>query len=76
MAVDHLADHQNIVRALLRAAQNLPAADLLPARTGRGTIRSDLLWLELSLDYEDFEFERMKPLIQSALVEPTGDALI
>jgi hypothetical protein len=69
-------DLQNVVRAFLRAAQNLPAADLLPVRTGCGTLRSDLLRLELSLDSDDLEFNRIRTLLQSALVNPADDALI
>ncbi|KAH7007843.1 LOW QUALITY PROTEIN: uncharacterized protein B0I36DRAFT_378718 [Microdochium trichocladiopsis] len=48
------------------AVQNLPAADLLPARTGRGSLRDDLLRLELSLRSDDFDFDRIKPLLNFA----------
>ncbi|KAM7187663.1 hypothetical protein V8F20_010872 [Naviculisporaceae sp. PSN 640] len=68
-------DLQNIVRTFLRAAQNLPAADLLPAKTGPGTLRDDLLRLELSLRADEFDFNRIKPLLKSA-IEPANDILI
>ncbi|KAK4031149.1 hypothetical protein C8A01DRAFT_51646 [Parachaetomium inaequale] len=67
---------RNFTRTFLRAAQNLPAADLLPATTRRGTLRSDLLRLELSLDSDDFDLDRIKPLLNPALANPLDDALI
>ena len=76
VAINYLVDLQNIVRAFLRAAQNLPAADLLPARTGPGTLRDDLLRLELSLRTDDFDFDRIKPLLKSALADLPNDTLI
>jgi hypothetical protein len=57
-------------------AQNLPAADLLPATTRRGTLRSDLLRLELSLDSDDFDLDRIKPLLIAALADHPDDSLI
>lgn len=62
----------------LRAAQNLPVADLLPANSGRGTLRSNLLRLELSLlsDEFDFDIDRIKPLLKAALANDNDDALI
>ncbi|RYP43154.1 hypothetical protein DL770_011815 [Monosporascus sp. CRB-9-2] len=57
-------------------AQSLPAARLLPARAGRGTLRSDLLRLELSLDSGDFDLDRIKPLLKAALADNLDDALI
>ncbi|KAJ3453176.1 hypothetical protein MRS44_018831 [Fusarium solani] len=61
-------DLRKLVLAFLSVAQNLPAARLLPARTGRGTLRSDLLQLELSLDSNDFNLDRIKPLLRLASV--------
>lgn len=60
----------------LSAAQNLPAARLLPAGTGRGTLRSDLLRLELSLDAENFDFDRIKPLLKTTISRDSDDAHI
>ncbi|KAK4147416.1 uncharacterized protein C8A04DRAFT_34131 [Dichotomopilus funicola] len=75
--------HQNlgsIFGAFLKAAQKLPAADLLPASIGPGTLRDDLLRLELSvragLFYLGFDVDLIKPLLKSALIEPMDDALI
>ncbi|KAM0271650.1 hypothetical protein ACHAQH_009005 [Verticillium albo-atrum] len=65
-----------VVLAFLRVAQILPAADLLPARTGRGTLRSDLLRIELALLSDDFDFDRLKPLLRLALADKPDDVLI
>ena len=72
---NHHLDTHKLVLAFLRAVQNLPAADLLPARTGRGTLRSDLLRLELLLLSDDFDLDCIKPLIRSAIADDT-DTLI
>ncbi|ROT35341.1 hypothetical protein SODALDRAFT_283661 [Sodiomyces alkalinus F11] len=69
-------DLRKVVLSCLRAAQNLPAADLLPATTGRGSLRSDLLRLELSLLSDDFDFDRIKPLLTSALANHPDDSSI
>ncbi|KAM7183890.1 hypothetical protein V8F33_013299 [Rhypophila sp. PSN 637] len=76
IAVDYFTDLQNIVRVFLRAAQNLPAADLLSAKTGPGTLRDDLLRLELSLRADEFDFDRIKPLLNAALADHIDDALV
>ncbi|RSL76756.1 hypothetical protein CDV31_017362, partial [Fusarium ambrosium] len=68
-------DIQNLILDLLPALRNLCAVRSLPSKTGRGTLRSDLLRLELSLDSDDFDYDRVKPLLKSALAsEP--DTLI
>ncbi|RMJ01691.1 hypothetical protein CDV36_015615 [Fusarium kuroshium] len=69
-------DIQNLILDPLSALRNLSAVRSLPSKTGRGTLRSDLLRLELSLDSDDFDYDdRVKPLLKSALAsEP--DTLI
>ncbi|KAJ4307318.1 hypothetical protein N0V88_000701 [Collariella sp. IMI 366227] len=67
---------RKLIRILLRAAQNLPAADLLPATTRSGTLRDDLLRLELSLRSDDFDLDRIKPLLNAALSDHPEDALV
>ncbi len=57
---NHEADLPKLVLDFLSAVQNLPAARILPARTGRGTLRSDLLRLELSLKSDNFDLDRFK----------------
>ncbi|KXJ85594.1 hypothetical protein Micbo1qcDRAFT_237400 [Microdochium bolleyi] len=64
-------DSHKLVLDFLRVVQNLPAADLLSARTGRGTLRSDLLRLELLLVSDDLDIGRVKPLIKSAITDDT-----
>ncbi|EFY93980.1 Protein kinase-like protein [Metarhizium robertsii ARSEF 23] len=66
-------DLRTLVLAFLSVTQNLPAARLLPARTGRGTLRSDLLRLELSLDPDDFILDRIKPPLRLALAGEPDD---
>lgn len=70
------AELRKLILAFLRAAQILPAADLLPARTGRGKIRSDLLRLELALDSDNFDLDRIKSLLKAAVADPLDDAHI
>ncbi|RYP78609.1 hypothetical protein DL769_003170 [Monosporascus sp. CRB-8-3] len=69
-------DIHKLVLALLSTVQDLPAARLLPATTCRGTLRSDLLRLGLSLDSDDFDLELIKPLLEAALADDPDDALI
>lgn len=69
------ADLQRVVLALLSAVQSLPAAFLLPATARCGTLRSDLLRLELSLDSDDFDYDRVRPLLAAVLAGDL-DALI
>uniref|UniRef100_A0A8H7N204 non-specific serine/threonine protein kinase n=1 Tax=Bionectria ochroleuca TaxID=29856 RepID=A0A8H7N204_BIOOC len=64
-------DLRKLVLAFLSVAQNLPAARLLPARTGRGTLRSDLLRLELSLDSDDFHLDLIWNHLYEAVTEST-----
>jgi hypothetical protein len=70
------ADLRTLALAFLSAAQNLAAARLLPARAGRGTLRSDLLRLELSLESDDSDLDRIKPLLNAALAHDSDDVLI
>lgn len=70
------ADLKKLILAFLRAVQNLPTADLLPARTGRGTLRSDLLRLELSFVSDDFDLDRIQPALKSAIADDIDDARI
>lgn len=69
-------DLQNLTLDLLSALRNIPAIRLLPSKTGRGTLRSDLLRLELSLDSGDLDLDRIKPLLKSAISNTLDDAYI
>ncbi|KAK7414966.1 hypothetical protein QQZ08_012468 [Neonectria magnoliae] len=77
-ALDQLGqeDVQDLTSSLLSALQILPVTRLLTSKTGRGTLRSDLLRLELSLESGDFDFDRVKALLKSALADEADDALI
>jgi hypothetical protein len=70
---DYGTDLQKLVLAFLSAVKILPAARLLPAIT---TLRSNLLRLESSLNSDDFDFDRIKPLLKTALADELDDALI
>ncbi|KAF9782575.1 hypothetical protein IL306_010657 [Fusarium sp. DS 682] len=66
---------RNLTLPLLFALQSHTASGLLLTNTGRGTLRSGLLRLISSAASDDFDFDRVKPLLKSALAsEP--DALI
>ncbi|KAF1351769.1 hypothetical protein EJ07DRAFT_159287 [Lizonia empirigonia] len=52
---------------LIIALQGLPVARSLPSGAGRGTLRSDLLRLELSTEADNFDIERIKPLLRAVL---------
>ncbi|KAK4237599.1 dual serine/threonine and tyrosine protein kinase [Achaetomium macrosporum] len=69
-------DLRKLALAFLSAARNLAAPRVLPARAGRGTLRSDLLRLELSLESDDSDLDRIKPLLKTALAENLDDALV
>ncbi|KAM4064203.1 hypothetical protein HRG_007198 [Hirsutella rhossiliensis] len=61
---------------LLVALQNLPAARLVPSRTGRGTLESDLLRLLSAVTSDNFDFARIKELLKKALTDKPQDTLI
>ncbi|RSL54458.1 hypothetical protein CEP51_014708 [Fusarium floridanum] len=69
-------DVQDLTSSLLSALQILPTTRLLPSKTGRGTLRSDLLRLISTAASADFDFDRVKSLLKSALVDEPDDALI
>ncbi|KAL7957400.1 hypothetical protein V8C34DRAFT_325171 [Trichoderma compactum] len=76
-----MASSLNITLVPLSTLQNIPGARILPARTGRGTLRNDLLRLELSLSSDDLspdelKLDRFKPLSTAALSEIPNDVLI
>ncbi|KAG8664999.1 uncharacterized protein FPOAC1_012977 [Fusarium poae] len=76
-ALDQLdqEDIQNLVLDLLSALRSLPAVRLLRSKTGHGTLRSDLLRLISAAASDDFDYDRVKPLLKAALAsEP--DTLI
>ncbi|KAM0268990.1 hypothetical protein ACHAPA_004591 [Fusarium lateritium] len=77
-ALDQLEheDVQDLTSSLLSALQILPATRLLPSKIGRGTLRSDLLRLISTAASAEFDFNRVKSLLKSALIDKPNDALI
>ncbi|KAF1924748.1 uncharacterized protein M421DRAFT_424639 [Didymella exigua CBS 183.55] len=60
---------------LIRVLQSLPAARSLPSIAGRGTLRSDLLRLELSTESDDFDLTRIIPLLRAVLNDESDDII-
>ncbi|KAK7229627.1 hypothetical protein V2G26_001797 [Clonostachys chloroleuca] len=77
-ALDQLdqEDIQDLASSLLSALQILPVTRLLPSNTGRNTLRSDLLTIISAVASSSFDFDRIKPLLRSALTGEYDDALI
>ena len=57
------------------ALQGLPVARSLPSVAGRGTLRSDLLRLELSTESDDFDLERVIPLLTAVLNDEPDETI-
>ncbi|KKK19657.1 hypothetical protein ARAM_001639 [Aspergillus rambellii] len=74
-AVDQLKqkDAQYLAFTLLTAVQFLPTAHILPSRSGE-IIRSTLLRLS-AVASEDFDFERIKPLLQACVADAPGSRI-
>ncbi|RYP44159.1 hypothetical protein DL768_009353 [Monosporascus sp. mg162] len=62
-------DAQDPAFNLLSSLQILPAARHLRSKTGYGTFRSDLLRLNSAVDADDFDFDRIKPLLNAILAD-------
>lgn len=60
---------------LIVALQALPVARLLPSVAGRGTLRSDLLRLELSTESDDFDLERIIPFLSAVLNDELDEVI-
>ncbi|EKJ73080.1 hypothetical protein FPSE_06693 [Fusarium pseudograminearum CS3096] len=67
---------QVLTISLLSALLILPAIRLLPSATGHGPLRNDLLSLASTVASADFDFNRVIPLLRSALVEEPNDVTI
>ncbi|RYO97370.1 hypothetical protein DL765_011214 [Monosporascus sp. GIB2] len=61
------ADAQDLAFNPLSSLQILPAARHLRSKTGHGTLRSDLLRLNSAVDFDNFDFDRIKPLLNAIL---------
>ncbi|KAL5405119.1 hypothetical protein PMIN04_012422 [Paraphaeosphaeria minitans] len=60
---------------LIVVLQGLSVARSLPSAAGRGTLRSDLLRLELSTESEDFNIERIIPLLRAVLNSESDECI-
>ncbi|KAH7303034.1 hypothetical protein B0I35DRAFT_365665 [Stachybotrys elegans] len=67
---------QSLTVPLLSALQSSRVSALLSSKTGRGTVRSDLLRTISAAASGDFDFDRIKPLLKLALCDNSSDALI
>ncbi|KND91462.1 hypothetical protein TOPH_03900 [Tolypocladium ophioglossoides CBS 100239] len=77
-AFDVLDEEDLRVLALpfISTRQSLSAAGLLPSKTGRGTLRNDLRVIISAVASDDFDFDRIKPLLKAAIAEGLDDAFI
>ncbi|RYP37700.1 hypothetical protein DL767_002811 [Monosporascus sp. MG133] len=77
-ALDQLGrdDIQNITLDLLSALRNFSAVRFLRSKTGHGILRSDLLRLISNVTSDDFDFDRVKPLLRVALANNPDNAII
>jgi hypothetical protein len=73
---NQLADIQNLALDLLSLLRKLPVILLLQSKTGHGPLRNDLLKLISAVASDDFDFDRVKPLLKSALADELDDAII
>ncbi|RNJ56960.1 hypothetical protein D7B24_006606 [Verticillium nonalfalfae] len=67
---------QNIALVLLSTLQILPAARQLQSKTSGKHIFNDLLTLNAAVVSDDCNFDRIRPLLSSALTEDPDDALL
>lgn len=70
------ADIQNLALDLLSALRNLPAVRLLRSKTNHNTLRNDLLKLNSAISSDNFDFDRIKPLLIAALADKPDDSEI
>ncbi|OAA65095.1 serine/threonine-protein kinase Sgk2 [Akanthomyces lecanii RCEF 1005] len=60
----------------LSTLQGLSVAGLLPSKSGNKTIRNDIQKLISAVVSDDFDFDRIKPLLKAALADTPDDALV
>lgn len=70
---DQHTDLRNLTLLLLTSLQSLPVADRLYSKSGHGTLRADILRLAAAVASNDFDFDRIKPLLLAALSESPCD---
>ncbi|KAI5927512.1 serine/threonine-protein kinase Sgk2 [Camillea tinctor] len=67
-------DVQGLALNLVFVLRILPVTRLLPSRLGRGPLRNSLLRLNQALASDNFNLDRIKPLLESAIANPLDDA--
>ncbi|KAI1839802.1 hypothetical protein JX266_013989 [Neoarthrinium moseri] len=67
---------RNVVLDLLTALQILPVSRLLRSQSSRKPILSDLSSLTTAIISDDFDFDRIKPLLSEALAKDSDDIRI
>ncbi|CAG8945741.1 unnamed protein product [Penicillium salamii] len=73
--INKIEDVQDLASSLLTALQILPTARLLPSNSG-GIVRSNLLRLISAVAPNDFDLERIKPLLKISIVNTSTDEQI
>jgi Fungal protein kinase len=68
-------DLKNPTLDLILALQNLPASRLLPSSTGRGTLFGDLSRFSSMIDSEQFNVERVIPLLKGVINNKSDEIL-
>ncbi|CAI6048307.1 unnamed protein product [Clonostachys chloroleuca] len=58
------------------SVSSLQIASLLPSKSGQNTLRRDILTLISAVPSPDFDFDRVRPLLESTLADKLDDALI
>ncbi|KAI1825468.1 hypothetical protein F4861DRAFT_537932 [Xylaria intraflava] len=72
---DQKKDAQSLVLSILVSFQTHPDAEEHPSKTNRGTLRDDLLRVISAVASDNFDFDRIKPLLNALLVN-TSDSEI
>ncbi|KAI1461839.1 hypothetical protein F4805DRAFT_475192 [Annulohypoxylon moriforme] len=62
-------DIQDLASSLLASLQILPITRLLPSSTGRGTLRNNLLTLISAIASNNFDYDRVKPLLAAVIAK-------
>ncbi|KAI9782684.1 MAG: hypothetical protein M1839_004671 [Geoglossum umbratile] len=71
-----MVDLQNLALDPLSALRNLPAVRQLASRAGLGTLRNDLLKLISAVVSDDFDFDRIKHLLNAAISDSPDDTVV
>ncbi|KAK3365023.1 hypothetical protein B0T24DRAFT_507897, partial [Lasiosphaeria ovina] len=69
-------DLQNLALNLLLALQSIRISRLLPSRGSGKNLLSDLSRLNSAVNFDDFNLDRIEPLLKSALVVDHADDTI